>query len=267
MTIDEPPVAISVSPHPDDELLGAPATLMAIRDAGWRVVNFACSLGRAADRERRRAELAAACRLAGFEVVIADPLVEIGAGDDLELAQHALAGALVELLERFESRLVVGPSPHDGHHGHEVTGRAICDAVESRGQPLEVMFWGLWGELPFPNLLTGFDADRLAEIERALAAHAGEIERNRFDRLLAGRSQANAVLGAERVFGFGASGRPYEYAELLTHASWSGDRGWRLAPAREFDAAHVAGAAPAEGPEIGWWLRARSAADRLRGTR
>ncbi len=279
MTIDGPSVAISVSPHPDDELLGAPATLMALRDAGWRVVNFACSLGRAADRERRRAELAAACELAGFELVVADPLAEIGAGDDLEFAQRALAGALVELLERFESRLMVGPSPHDGHHGHEVTGRAICDAVESRGQPLEVMFWGLWGELPFPNVLTGFDADRLAEIERALAAHAGEIERNRFDRLLAGRSQANAVLGAERVFGFGASGRPDEYAELLTHVCWSGDRGWRLAHARDFDAAHVAnaahvadaahvaGAPPAEGPEIGWWLRAPSAAARLRSAR
>ncbi|MGO9823020.1 MAG: PIG-L family deacetylase, partial [Solirubrobacteraceae bacterium] len=72
------PVVIGVSPHPDDELLGAPATLMGLRDAGWRVINFACALGRPEDHGRRRAELTRACELAGFELVIADPPVPIG---------------------------------------------------------------------------------------------------------------------------------------------------------------------------------------------
>ena len=40
------PAVLAVSPHPDDELLGAGATLMALRDAGWRVINLAASLGR-----------------------------------------------------------------------------------------------------------------------------------------------------------------------------------------------------------------------------
>lgn len=43
---------------------------MALRDAGWYVVNLACGLGRPAHAERRRAELAEACRRAGFELVI-----------------------------------------------------------------------------------------------------------------------------------------------------------------------------------------------------
>lgn len=258
-------VVISVSPHPDDELLGAPATLMALRDGGWTVSNFACSLGRPADRERRRGELTLACERAGFELVIADPLVPIGVDDDLEAAQSQLAAAIAAQIETLDAQLLVGPSPHDGHHGHEVVGRALCDAVESRGEQCEVMFWGLWGELPIPNVITGFDSERLAEIQRALGAHSGELARNRFDRLLAARSQANAVLGAERVFGFGTGGRPFEYAELLTLVSWAGGHGWRLAPAREFDAGRLE--VDNDGPEIGWWLRAPSVASRLRDPR
>ena len=256
------PVVICVSPHPDDELLGAPATLMALRDAGWRVVNFACGLGRASDHERRRAELTRACELAGFELVIADPLARIGIEDDLAHARSQLAAAIATQLERDEARLLVGPSPHDGHHGHEVTGRAICDAIESRREPFEVMFWGLWGELPIPNVVTPFGPGRLAEIQRALAAHAGELARNRFDRLLAARGRAGAVLGPERVFGFGSPGRAYEYAELLTHVGWSAGAGWRLALAHEFDPARLGG--PPDGIDVGWWLRAASVAEVMR---
>jgi LmbE family N-acetylglucosaminyl deacetylase len=259
------PVVICVSPHPDDELLGAPATLMALRDAGWRVVKFACGLGRVSDHERRRAELTRACELAGFELVIADPLTRIGIEDDLLRARSQLAAAIAIQLERYEARLLVGPSPHDGHHGHEVTGRAICEAIESRGEPFEAMFWGLWGELPIPNVVTPFGPDRLAEIQRALAAHAGELARNRFDRLLAARGRAGAVLGPERVFGFGSPGRAFEYAELLTHVGWSAGADWRLALAHEFDPARPAG--PADGIEVGWWLRAASVADVVRHKR
>ena len=88
-----------------------------------------------------------------------------------------------------------------------MTGRAICDAIEARREPSEVMFWGLWGELPIPNVVTPSGPVSLAEIQRALAAHAGELARSRFDRLLAARGRAGAVLGPERVFGFGSSGR------------------------------------------------------------
>jgi LmbE family N-acetylglucosaminyl deacetylase len=248
--------ALGVSPHPDDELVGAPATLMALRDAGWRVVNLACSLGRAADRGRRRAELARACRRAGFELLIPDELPPIGAGDDLAHAQQALAGKISTAREDLAAELVIGPSPHDGHHGHEVVGRAIRDAVESRREPAHVIFWGLWADLPFPNVLVPFDAARLAEIQRALGAHSGELARNRLDRLLASRAAANAVLGPERVFGFGVRGTEYPYAELVTDVSWSADGGWRLSKPRQLDP--QAPLADGEGAEVGWWLHARS---------
>ena len=59
-----------------------------------------------------------------------------------------------------------------------------------------------------------------AVLERSahiLDAYAGELERNDYQRLLAGRAAANAVLGSERVFGFGSpAASTLPYADLLT---------------------------------------------------
>jgi LmbE family N-acetylglucosaminyl deacetylase len=263
--VTDPAVVVCVAPHPDDEILGAGATLMALRDAGWRVVNLACGLGRADDRERRREELIEACHTARFELVIADRAPAIHATDDLVLAQAELARTIAAAVTQTGARLLVGPSPHDGHHGHEVVGRAICDAVESRRQPSQIMFWALWGELPLPNLIVPFDAARLEELQCALAAHAGELARNRFDRLLEARAVANAVLGPGRVFGFGAPGGSDAYAELLLNVTWHPGSGWRLAGPRWLDPAQAL--VSDGGLEIGWWLRAPSARARLSDAR
>jgi hypothetical protein len=118
----------------------------------------------------------------------------------------------------------------------------------------------LWGDLPVPNVIVPFDEARLGEIRHALRAHAGELARNRFDRLLESRAVANAVLGPERVFGFGATGTSDEYAELLIDVGWSPGGGWRLPEARELDP--FAPSPPADGTDVGWWLHARS----VRGT-
>jgi LmbE family N-acetylglucosaminyl deacetylase len=260
---------MSIAPHPDDELLGAPALLMALRDAGWRVVNFACSLGRADDHERRRSELARACELAGFDLLVPDDLPPIGRADDLAVAQDVLTAAIEAEIGRTGPQLLVGPSPHDGHHAHEVVGRAIVEATEHVGRPARVMFWGLWADLPFPTALVGFDSARLHEIERALRAHAGELARNRFDRLLAGRAVANSVLGPERVFGWDTPGSREDggdYAELLCETSWSPSVGWRLGNAQRLTPAALDAAAldaDLQGPELDWWLHAASAHERL----
>jgi LmbE family N-acetylglucosaminyl deacetylase len=218
-------VVIHASPHPDDELIGAGATLMALRDAGWRIVNVACGLGQLRDRDRRRAELIEACRRARFELEIPHGLPGIGREDDFSTAQRALAVVLADAIDRHQASLAIGPSSKDGHHGHEVVGRALQDAVLARGVPFRLMFWGLWADLGSPNVLVGFDADRLAEIQTALSAHAGELARNPYDRLVRARAEANAVLGAERVFGFGAPRVSYQYAELLTEFTCDRARG------------------------------------------
>jgi hypothetical protein len=195
---------LSVAPHPDDECLGAPATVLALRDAGWEVA-VQC---RTRQEDLRAAELEEACRRLGVALLPAGAPLDVSGYD-----------------------LVVGPSPHERHPAHVRVHDEIRDAAPRRWWQ-----WGLWGELRRPTTVVGFGEERLAEIRHALEAHESQLERNDFRRLLHGRALANAVLGAELVFGFGAARLDAPYAELTTELVRDGD-GWALGPPRVLDPA------------------------------
>lgn len=253
---------LHVSPHPDDEIIAAGATLTALRDAGHTVINFAVSLGRPEERERRRRELEEACARAGFVLRLARPPVAISRGDDLAAAERTLTSAVGGLLSELAPALVVSPSPHDGHHGHEVVGRAVREALRAHGSPPPWWLWGLWADLPLPTLLFPFDDTRLQRVVHVLDAYAVELERNDYRRLVRGRGMASAILGPERVFGFGVAGRSEGYAELLTEVvrhggSWCLGRPREIDPSLDVDAeATVA---------VDGWMEAPSIAQVLRG--
>ena len=259
MAPGRPLTVLQVSPHPDDEAIAVPATLLGLRAAGHRVVNLACSLGRPEDAARRRAEVERACRRARWQLIVHEPPLGLSGGDDRAAAQAALTATLQDLIATRAVDILVAPSPHDGHHGHEVVGRAARDAVARLERPPCLWLWGIWADLPFPTLYSGFGRRRLWRALWLLSAHRGELARNDYRVLVRGRAAANRVLGAERVFGFGARGRRLPYAELLTEVTRR-DGAWRSGVPRELDArAPLAGLAP--GPPIGWWLDAPSAAD------
>jgi LmbE family N-acetylglucosaminyl deacetylase len=209
------PAVLHLAPHPDDELIGAPATLMALRDAGWRVVNLACGLGAPAQRARREAELREACRLAGFELRLGEP--------------EALRASVAAAIEAVEPALVVSPCPQDRHPAHVRVAAAAAAALEERDERAPRWWmWALWGALADPTLATGFEEPRLEEILAALAAHRGELARNDYRRLVRGRAEATACLAPELLFGFGTrADREHSYAELLTELVPVAG-GWRL---------------------------------------
>jgi LmbE family N-acetylglucosaminyl deacetylase len=229
---------LHLAPHPDDESIAAVATLLALREAGHRVINLACSLGEPTQRERRRGEVEEARRRAGFELIVQQPPLAISFHDDRSAAQRTLTDAVRELVVQESVDVVVSPSPHDGHHGHEVVGRAARDAV--RGPRL--WLWGLWADLPWPTLYHGFEEPLLERSVHVLEAHAGELARNDYRDVVRGRAAANRSLGAERVFGFGSPIRERPYAELLRDPPPEGM--WRARP-------------------IGWWLYAASFGDQV----
>jgi LmbE family N-acetylglucosaminyl deacetylase len=247
---------LHVSPHPDDELLGCPAVLFALRDAGHDITNLAVSLGRPQQRDRRRAELREAAKRTGFGSRELDPPLEIGRHDDRAAAQ---AGLTHELISGDPFDLLIAPGPHDGHHGHEVVGRAALVAAGSRRTPL--WMWGLWSELPVPTLLYPFGPAALARIKHGLTAYAGEIDRNDYLRLVEARAEVAAVLGPERVFGFGAPGLEEPYAELLCEAVPASGGVMLLGSARRIDPG--APFAPPTTQDAGPWLRAPSPRDAL----
>jgi hypothetical protein len=77
--------------------------------------------------------------------------------------------------------------------------------------------WGVWGDLPSPNVFYGFDQRILDRALHILDAYEGELERNDYRPFLSGRAAANAVMGSERVFGFGSPAKTkLPYADLLT---------------------------------------------------
>ena len=257
---------LHLAPHPDDELIGAGATLLGLKRAAWRVVSFACGLGRPEHRDRRRREFVAASERAGFDRDIQEPPVGLSRGDDLARAQEVLTDATVKCIRRYEATLVVAPSPHDAHHGHEVVGRAVRDALESLGDEAPVWWmWGIWADLPLPTLLFPFSDDLLDEVLNALRAYRGELERNDYARLVCARAAANSVLGPERVFKFGARGLAEPYAELLTEVVFRGGE-WQMCKPRKLDARDpMPGAQP--DALIDWWLYEPSEGSRLRAVR
>jgi LmbE family N-acetylglucosaminyl deacetylase len=197
------PTVLHVSPHPDDEALGAPATLLLLRRAGWRVVNVVARVGQPTDHARRRAEAIDATERAGFELMLPD--------------DRDFSSRLAALVRAHRPEIVVSPWPDDVQPTHEAVARTTGDTIASC-EPHPVWWqWGLWADLRAPTLYVPFDASVLADAQHVLAAYTGELARNDYARLLEARAVAHAVLGSERVFGFGrgrASTPPY--AELLT---------------------------------------------------
>ena len=246
---------LHVAPHPDDEVIGAPATLLRLLDAGHRVINLACSLGRPDQELRRRHEVTEACRRAGFELEIVDPLLRISHDDDLDLAQQILARDVRRRVDVLDVDLVVAPTPHDGHYGHEAVGRAVRDALAVEGAP-RLWMWAIWAELPLPTLFAPFGTEELERATYALAAHQGEVARNDYVELLRCRGVTSRVLGAERVFGFGEPGRDVAYAELLTEVAFQDGEWWAGAPRVPHPADPFA-AVPRDRP-LGWWMNGPS---------
>jgi LmbE family N-acetylglucosaminyl deacetylase len=266
---------LHLAPHPDDESIGAPATLLELQANGHHVINYPCSFGREEQVETRRAEVEEACRRAGFELDHGARGFPLSSGDDLAAAQRRHTEEVRERIVGRQVDVLVAPSPHDGHHGHEVVGRAACAAIEACGDRTpRLWLWGLWADLPWPTLYVGFDESRLDEVVHVLEAHASQLARNDYRQVVRGRALANRALGAERIFGYGSATRgQHPLAEVLTEAVLRNGR-WLANPARELDPRAPLADAPPPRPRddpararphpLGWWLGQESFGDRMR---
>src|SRR5690348_18387993 len=126
---------LHLAPHPDDEVLGAGATLLALLAAGHEVTNLALSLGRRAERDRRRGELEAACGCLGLSLEVLEPPLDmsVGEGDDLQAAERRLNDELRERMAGVE--LVVAPAIDDAHPAHALVARAALEAASPAADP------------------------------------------------------------------------------------------------------------------------------------
>lgn len=253
---------LHIAPHPDDEILGAGATLLALRDGGHAVSNLALSLGRRQEQARRRIELEEACERLGLPLEVLEPPLAMsgGDGDDLDAARRRLTAELAGRITAVD--LVVCPSPHDAHPGHALVGRAAFEAADTDpGDQPRLWLWSLWSSLPLPTTITGFGEPELLRLEAALQAHRSQLERNSYRTLLRAKATVEAVLGPERVLGFGAEAIASPFAELTCELVRV-DRAWLLGAPRALDREQPL-AAPTQRDARGW-LEAPSASELLR---
>jgi N-acetylglucosamine malate deacetylase 1 len=254
-------VVLTVSPHPDDELLGLGATLAMLLAESWTMHNLACSLGHVEDRERRLAELTTAGSRLGFDTTVMDPLAGIDRDDDLERAAVDVADAVIEQIEQHAPDIVVSPHLGDGHHGHEAVARGVRAALERTTSGPVWWSYGIWNDLPRPDVFAPYDDEVMSSVMHAIAAYDGENARSHYDAMYPARAVVNRTLGSERVFGFGtATVSVAPYADLFTELRHGPD-GWQYAAPRVFDATAPLVTTWLPG-DVGWWVREPSLRER-----
>jgi hypothetical protein len=220
------PTVIHVSPHPDDESIAAPCTLLALQRNGWKVINYAVGLGRESDRARRRQELERALSHTrieggkGWRNLTPVTPIGISRGDNLRAASQTLTHHLLKLIDDEHADLIVGPHPRDGHHGHVAVARAIRQALWSARRPPVWWMWSIWSDLLRPTLIVECHPDDLDTSILMLKEYAGENRRSDYVAGTRALRVTNAVFGIEKTLGWGSAPRErlagIEQAELLT---------------------------------------------------
>ena len=220
------PVCLVFSPHPDDEALvgGLPLRL---RAAGWRVVNVAVTLGSRLDRRAARwRELQASCRVLGFELVAASSAPGTGL-EGIRTAAHAAqhpdwraaVQRVIELMARYQPRVVVCPHELDGHDVHMATSQLVLQALaELPALSPHLLLSEYWNTQLQPQLMVGLTDQQVGQMMLATAMHAGEVSRQPYHLTLPAWLMDSARRGAERVGGPGAANSGMTYAALY---------GWR----------------------------------------
>lgn len=223
------PVALLLSPHPDDEALTGGLPLRLRTEAGWRIVNLPITLGSAVERRARRwRELQAACDCLGFELLA--PVHEAPERLSPTLRDldrdgwQACVQRVVDALRQWRPQVVFFPHEGDVQPAHLGALALALDALQAVGkglQPLTVRT-EYWGTLTAPNLMVQLDAPQLAHLAEAAARHVGEVARNPYHLGLPAFCIDAVRRGAELVGGLGQPAPSMSFAMLYRVQRWNG---------------------------------------------
>lgn len=211
---------LSVVPHPDDEVVATGPVSLDLMLRGHSVHVLCLTLGRRPEAyEETLRELELAAQYGGWQLHVPDAPLRLARGQDLALAERQAVDMVAQTVSELQPDVVLAPTPHDRHPGHELTGRAVNAAVRER-TGVRWWAWSVWGHLTVPTLLHQYGPQVLAASLQAHAAHETQIRRNDYREMLIGAASTAAVLGPEQVFGYGsgvASLAPYAslFSELV----------------------------------------------------
>jgi LmbE family N-acetylglucosaminyl deacetylase len=228
--VADAPVALLISPHPDDEVITGALPLRLQREAGARVVNVAVTLGsNPARREPRRRELEKACALLGWELeVLGWTSVRPDAAQRAPQKFQKRAQALAKSIRRWQPRWIFYPHPLDAHPTHQGVSQLVTAALKACGDtaPPWRVETEYWQPNLKPNLLVECRPESLALLVAALRCHQGEIARNPYHLTLPAWMADNMRRGAELVTRPGHPAPDFKFGTLY-HIEPTLPPGWQ----------------------------------------
>jgi LmbE family N-acetylglucosaminyl deacetylase len=221
------PKVVFCAPHPDDESLSG-ALALRLRLQGAEVTDVAITLGSdVTERQRRSAELEAACRVLGFKLAV--PVASSGRSgfDDVNTESRqarprewaAKVQALTDIFDHEKPDVVFAPHARDFNTTHIGTHFLVVDAMsihlKHAGRDILPMIQTeFWHQLDSPNLMVGLSPELVAHQMTAIAEHGGEMSRNPYHLRHSCRLMDNVRRGSEVVEGQGSPAQQFTFAEL-----------------------------------------------------
>ncbi len=220
------PVILIMSPHPDDECIMGPFPLRLMREAGFRVITCAITLGSNLSRRNERlSELKQACEWIGFEIQ------KVGEGGLDQITPFSRSNQPEEwsvniekiknILTKWSPSAIFFPNSHDWNQTHLGVHLLTLDALAGIDDFFPFLIeTEYWGQMPRPNLLVESSTRELADLMAALSHHKGELQRNPFHIRMPAWMQDNVRRGAEVVGGQGGQAPNFDFATLYRVSRW-----------------------------------------------
>lgn len=224
------PIALIMSPHPDDECIMGGLPLRLMREAGFRIVNVAITLGSKVDRKKARLnELRLACNWIGYE------LQEMGENGLEKVTIHSrqnfpenwavMTNQLVEVLNKWNPTAIFFPNSHDWNKTHLGVHMLTLDALKETNDFFPFLIeTEYWGQMPQPNLLVESSTQEVADLLAALSHHEWELKRNPFHLRMPSWMQDNVRRGAEVIGGQGGNAPEFNFATLYRVTRWKNNK-------------------------------------------
>jgi LmbE family N-acetylglucosaminyl deacetylase len=224
------PTALFFAPHPDDETIMGGLALRLLREAKWRLIDIAVTLGSLKDRKPGRwLELCSACQFLGFglEKTAPDGLdnVRVSTRSSDPAAWSRMVAIVAALLKKHRPRAIFFPHELDWNSTHIGTHFLVMDALlAAQGHPCYLVETEFWGQMQTPNLMAEYSANDVADLIAATSFHVGEVQRNPYHLLIPAWMMDNVRRGAELVGGQGGAAPAFLFAQLFRLRHWNGSQ-------------------------------------------
>lgn len=214
-------VGMIFAPHPDDEIINGGLPLRLLRESNFRIINVPVTLGSNIERQKERTEeLENACRYLGFEVEFAgengfEEITPEGKENNKRNWNFAVQKT-VELLEKFQPKVLFFPHEHDRHPTHCGTNLLVFDALKKMSEDFSCITVEneFWQAMENPNCLVELDEEIVSDLIAALTFHVGEVERNPYHLTFPSWLIDNVRRGSEIIGKAGSDAQNFNFGVL-----------------------------------------------------